>query len=60
MIQQTVEYEMHSDSYDIISSLLEKDNIIRVHSFKDKKSIGLWTINYNLNYNVTKELIWWN
>ena len=49
-----------SDSYDIINSLLEKDNIIRAHCFKNKKSKGLWTINYNLNYNDTKKLTWLN
>ena len=27
-----------SDSYDIISSLLEKDDIIRAHFFKNKKT----------------------
>ena len=33
--------EMCSDPYDLISSLLEKDNIIRAHCFKNKKSMGL-------------------
>ena len=46
-----------SDPYDVISSLLEKDNIIRVHCFKNKKSMRLWTINFNLNYNDRKELV---
>ena len=45
------------DQYDVISSLLEKCNIIRAHCFKNKKSIGLYTINYNLNYNDRNELI---
>ena len=31
----------HSDPYDVISSLLEKDNIICEHCFKNKKSMGL-------------------
>ena len=43
-----------SDPYDVISSLLEKDIIIRAHCFKNKKSMRVWTINYN--YNDTKEL----
>ena len=30
-----------SDPYDVISSLLEKDNIIRAHCFKKIKSMGL-------------------
>ena len=30
----------HSDPYDVISSLLEKDNIICVHYFKNEKSMG--------------------
>ena len=37
-----------SDPYDVISSLLEKDNIIRAHCFENEKSMRLWTINYNL------------
>ena len=49
---------MRSDSYDVISSLLEKDNIICAHCLKNKKDqsyhMGLWTINYNLNYNDKK------
>ena len=47
----------HTDPYDVISSLLEKDNITRAHCFKNEKSI--WTINYNSNYNDAKELSWW-
>ena len=41
--------ERRSDSYGVISSLLEKYNSIRAHCFKNKKSMGLLTINYNLN-----------
>ena len=43
-----------SDSYDVISSLLEKDIIIRAHFFKIKKP---WVYEQSLNYNDTKELI---
>ena len=30
-----------SNSYEVISSLLENDNINRAHCFRNKKSIGL-------------------
>ena len=50
-----------TDPYDVISSLLEKKTISPVRIvLKIKKSMVLWTIKYNLNYNDRKELIWWN
>ena len=46
--------ELDGVGWNVINSLLEKDNVIRAHFFKNKKSMILFMKNYyNLNYNDT-------